>query len=142
MTEGKVKEITPQAAWKILQDNAEAVLLDVRSSMEYMYVGHPSNALHIPWMEAPAWMIDPEFVTKVRLALRQKLGADRPPESCPVLTLCRSGQRSLAAAEALVQHGFTHTYNISFGFEGELDNNKHRSSINGWRQAGLPWEQS
>ncbi|MGH8533139.1 MAG: rhodanese-like domain-containing protein, partial [Gammaproteobacteria bacterium] len=28
------------------------------------------------------------------------------------------------------------------GFEGDLDAHKHRGRINGWRQRGLPWEQS
>ena len=61
--------------------------------------------------------------------------------SHPVLLLCRSGQRTLDAAAALEAAGFTQVINIVHGFEGDLDDKFHRSSLNGWRHAGLPWEQ-
>jgi len=28
------------------------------------------------------------------------------------------------------------------GFEGDLDEQHHRNSCNGWRHAGLPWGQT
>jgi rhodanese-related sulfurtransferase len=59
----------------------------------------------------------------------------------PVLLICRSGQRSLEAAHALDQHGFGDVINVVHGFEGDLDPDFHRSTLNGWRYEGLPWEQ-
>ena len=142
MSEITIKEVSSQQAWKILEDDPQAVLLDVRTSMEYEYVGHPLNAMHIPWMDAPDWNIDAGFVDKVRQALVKQSGSDQDLESTVILAICRSGKRSQAAAEELANHGFNHLYNIEDGFEGDRDNNKHRSTINGWRHVNLPWEQS
>lgn len=141
MSEIKIKEISPQQAWEMLEADPHAVLLDVRTKMEYDYVGHPLNALHIAWMDAPDWTIDAGFVDKVRAAVAKRTGTDKV-ESTTILTICRSGKRSQAAAEELGRQGFTKLYNVEDGFEGDLDNNKHRNTINGWRVASLPWEQS
>jgi rhodanese-related sulfurtransferase len=50
--------------------------------------------------------------------------------------LCRSGQRSIAAAIAASQAGFT-AYNVLEGFEGEPDRYGERT-VNGWKNRGLP----
>lgn len=142
MSETTIKEISPQQAWEILEAEPQALLLDVRTSMEYEYVGHPLNALHIPWMDAPDWNIDTGFVDKVRQALVKRTGSEQGLESIAILAICRSGKRSQAAAEELARQGFDNLYNIEDGFEGDLDNNKQRNTINGWRFADLPWEQS
>jgi rhodanese-related sulfurtransferase len=142
MSETAIKEISSQQAWEILEGDPQAVLLDVRTTMEYEYVGHPLNAMHIPWMDAPDWSIDTGFVDKVRETLVKRTGSDQDLESTVILAICRSGKRSQAAAEELACHGFNHLYNIEDGFEGDMDSNKHRNTINGWRAADLPWEQS
>jgi rhodanese-related sulfurtransferase len=137
-----IKEITPLEAWDILQADANAVVLDVRSTMEYLYVGHPPGALHVPLKEPPAWEVDPAFVEKVRRALREKFRDGPKPEDLTILALCRSGQRSMTAAELMTDSGFNSVCNILEGFEGERDGDKHRNTINGWRVRQLPWEQS
>ena len=58
-----------------------------------------------------------------------------------LLFLCRSGARSKAAAIAMTDLGFTRAYNVSEGFEGNLDGNGHRGVAEGWKAAGLPWQQ-
>lgn len=141
MSNVKIKDIHPTEAWETLQKQPQAVLLDVRSTMEYKYVGHPIGAVHVPWKEAPDWENDPQFVAKVRAALTQRAG-DSTPEDLPVMTICRSGKRSLAAAEALARQGFHEVYNIAEGFEGDLDEIGHRNTVNGWRFNNLPWEQT
>ena len=128
-----IENLTPQQAWQLLQQDKSAVLVDVRSQMEYAYVGHPIGAAHIPWKEAPAWELNPNFVAEVK-----KL---TPNTDTPILLLCRSGQRSLSAAQALQDAGYQRPINISDGFEGPLDANKHRNNVAGWRFCGLPWEQ-
>ena len=128
-----IENLSPQESWALLQQNKSAVLVDVRSQMEYAYVGHPLGAVHIPWKEAPAWELNPNFVADVKKLL--------PNSDAPILLLCRSGQRSLSAAQALEQAGYRHLVNIVDGFEGPLDANKHRNNLGGWRFCGLPWEQ-
>ena len=142
MPETTIQEITPAEAWEILQSNEEATLFDVRTSMEFEYVGHPVNAINVPWKEAPDWSVNNDFVNQVQQALADKNGKSEGIELMPVLTICRSGKRSMAAAEELARHGFTQLYNVEQGFEGDRDGAKHRSTINGWRVANLPWEQS
>ena len=129
-------EVNPKQAWKILRENPDAILLDVRSRVEFDYVGHPPGALHVPIQEAPDWQTDPAFTDKVI----ERLG--KTSRGATILTLCRSGKRSMLAAQLLEARGFRHMVNISEGFEGDLDENRHRNNLNGWRFHGLPWEQT
>ncbi|GFO72292.1 hypothetical protein BJAS_P2417 [Bathymodiolus japonicus methanotrophic gill symbiont] len=129
-----IENLTPQQSWELMQANPDAVLIDVRTKVEHDFVGRPLNAVHVPWKEAPEWQLNPDFIAQVRQAVNDT--------GSPVLLLCRSGARSLSAAEALQQAGFTHLVNILQGFEGDLDDNKHRGNLSGWRYAQLPWEQS
>ncbi len=129
-----IKQLKPKQAWKLLTDNPGAVLIDVRSRVEYTHIGHPIGSVHIPWQEAPDWKVNQQFVNQVSNSFGEK--------TTPILLLCRSGQRSMAAAKALETAGFTDLANIEEGFEGSLDNHKHRGTLSGWRFDGLPWEQS
>ncbi len=129
-----IENLDPRQAWDLLQNNSDAVLVDVRTKVEHSFVGHPPGAISIPWKEAPDWQLNPQFVADVK-----KLVADR---TAPILLLCRSGQRSLDAAKALEEAGYRLLINIVDGFEGPLDEHKHRGNLGGWRFQGLPWEQS
>ena len=141
MSQSEIKELNPPEAWEIMQQNPDATLFDVRTSMEYEYVGHPQGAVNIPWMEAPAWDIDQDFVAKVKQVLVNKSDSGAI-ESLPVLLICRSGKRSESAAEALIRQGFVDVTNVLEGFEGDRDSDRHRNTVNGWRFHTLPWEQS
>ena len=131
-----VSEVNPKQAWKMLQDDPDAILLDVRSKVEFDYVGHPVGAVHVPIQEAPDWQTDPDFTQKV---IEQLGEASR---NATVLTLCRSGKRSMLAAQLLEQQGYRDTVNIAEGFEGDPDENRQRGNLNGWRFHRLPWEQT
>lgn len=141
MTDLIIKEVTPPQACEMLASDKSAVLLDVRSRFEYEYVGHPETAINIPWQEVPDWKVDPDFVQKVRLRLEPLASRDVPVEAMTILTLCRSGKRSMAAATRLAENGFNSIINIAEGFEGDLDSQGHRGAINGWRFHRLPWRQ-
>lgn len=130
----QIQYLKPREAWQFMQDHPMSVLIDVRSKMEHAYVGHPCGAIHIPWKEAPTWALNHDFVPDVQKTV--------PDKDTPILLLCRSGQRSLAAANALRDAGYKNLVNIDEGFEGPLDQNKHRGTEGGWRFNGLPWEQS
>lgn len=140
MTGKQVKSLTPKQAWELLQAHPNAVLIDVRSEMEFLFVGHPVGAVHVPWIDEPTWKVNPNFATEVRKVILGGVSMEKGG-SVPILLICRSGKRSLEAGETLVADGLTEIYNIEDGFEGELDNDHHRSSVGGWRHAGLPWEQ-
>jgi rhodanese-related sulfurtransferase len=130
-----VQDIAPRDAYAFLKEQAEAVLVDCRTEIEFMYVGHPVGAEHVAWQEAPDWAIDQEFSDKVKRLVKGDLKR-------PVLLICRSGQRSVDAGEALEDAGFLTVINVLEGFEGPLDERFHRGTLGGWRYYGLPWQQS
>jgi rhodanese-related sulfurtransferase len=136
-----IKQINPPQAWKILQGDKNAVLLDVRSRMEFDYVGHVPNSVFVPLKEPPAWESDADFVNKVKLALQDSRPGQKA-EDITIVALCRSGARSMTAAEELSGSGFKNVMNMAEGFEGDKDDKNQRGSINGWRYHGLPWLQS
>ena len=139
--ESRVKSLTPKDAFDLLKRDPRAVLVDTRSNMEFLFIGHPLGAINIPWIDEPDWKINPNFATEVRKVLLGGLSRIEAVGSSPVVLICRSGKRSLEAGELLIKEGFTDVYNVLEGFEGELDEQHHRSTVGGWRHAGLPWEQ-
>ena len=62
----ELQSLTPKQAWKLINEDARALLVDIRSSMEFLFVGHPKGAVHVPWIDEPDWVVNPEFVTEVR----------------------------------------------------------------------------
>jgi len=134
MTATQLQHLEPKQTWDFLQANPDAVFIDVRMEIESMYVGRPLGSINIPWYEYPEFEADADaFVAAVR-------GEVTSPDQ-PVVLLCRSGSRTLDAAQALLDRGFTRVVNVLHGFEGDLDEHDHRSTINGWRHDGLPWGQ-
>ena len=59
----------------------------------------------------------------------------------PMFFLCRSGGRSLDAAIAVAAEGYNYCFNITGGFEGDIDEKSQRATIHGWKYANLPWVQ-
>ena len=123
--------VSPPQAWALFS-SGKAVLVDVRTAEERKFVGHVPGSLHVPWAVGTALTRNPRFVRE----LEAKTGKD-----AIVLLLCRSGKRSVLAAEAATAADFRHVFNVLEGFEGEIDANRHRGNGDGWRHHGLPWEQ-
>ncbi len=129
-----MKHLTPRETWQFVQQHPEALFVDVRMEIEYLYVGHPPGVVHVPWYEYPDMQPNPQaFVAQVR--------REGGREDQPVLLLCRSGARTLEAGKALEAAGFGDVINVLHGFEGDLDEHFQRGRLNGWRHDGLPWEQ-
>jgi len=128
-----MKHFKPKEALAFLEDHPDAVFIDCRSEMEYLFVGHPKGALHVAWNDGPDWDINPHFVGQVKKIASMNR---------PVVVICRSGQRSISAGQALEEAGFSDVYNVLEGFEGPLDDEHHRGTLGGWRKEGLPWEQA
>jgi len=133
--------LSPQQTMKMLEDDPRAILVDIRSSMEFLFVGHPKGAVHVAWIDEPDWIENPHFVTDIRKLLLGGAICTIDDGCAPVILICRSGKRSLEAGKALLEGGFLRVFHVDEGFEGDLDDDHHRSSANGWRFHGLPWEQ-
>lgn len=129
-----MRNLLPQEAWTLLQQQPDALFVDVRMEIESLYVGRPPGVENIPWYEYPDLTPEPaRFCTAVE---REAGAKDRT-----VVLICRSGKRSGDAGKVLEQAGFTDVVNVVHGFEGDLDDRFQRSTLNGWRHDQLPWEQ-
>jgi rhodanese-related sulfurtransferase len=141
MSDKQVKLISSREAWDLVQENPKSLLVDVRSHMEFLFIGHPVGAINVPWIDEPDWNINPNFSREIKQLMLGGLAHSVKGENVPVLLICRSGKRSKEAGELLLREGVGNVYNIADGFEGELDDQHHRSTLAGWRFEGLPWEQ-
>lgn len=123
--------VTPALAWALFEQG-KALLVDVRSAEERKFVGHVPGSLHVAWATGTSLTRNPRFARE----LEAKTGKD-----AVILLLCRSGKRSVLAAEVATRAGLPHVFNVLEGFEGEIDVQRHRGTGDGWRFRGLPWVQ-
>jgi len=144
--------LTPEEAWDMLSEAPDQVLfLDVRTRAEAAIVGMPTAADGlVPFTEYdPFWRWDDErenykmeplqeFVPEAERRLNEK-GLSKQDK---VIVMCRTGGRSAKAADRLAKAGYTNVYSIIEGFEGDVSEAKEdngRRTVNGWKNAGLPW---
>jgi rhodanese-related sulfurtransferase len=134
-----VENISPSQVWQVLQQDPQAQLVDVRTDAEWTYVGLTDlsaagkQPVLIPWQIFPKMEVNAGFVDQLRQA-------GFTPEH-HIYFLCRSGVRSLAAANAALEAGFSNVFNVADGFEGNPDAEGHRGRLAGWKASGLPWRQ-
>jgi rhodanese-related sulfurtransferase len=124
-------KLSPVDAWQLFA-SGEAVLIDVRTSEERKFVGHVPGSTHVAWMTGIAMTKNPRFVRELEAKVKKHE---------VVLLLCRSGKRSADAAEAATKAAFSNAFNVSEGFEGDLDDQGRRGGLGGWRFHDLPWVQ-
>jgi len=133
------RNLLPKMAIERLQNNPQALFVDVRSKAEFKYVGFPENSILIPWIDDPDWEPNPEAFSD---AVMQELDGRENLSDTEIILICRSGFRSNEALKCLENKGFTQVSHVASGFEGDLDENDHRGNLNGWRHDGMPWSQS
>jgi rhodanese-related sulfurtransferase len=138
--------VTAREAFDMWQaDQSKINILDVRTPEEYVLVGHPTMAHNIPFQlfnykmavlnKGPLMTANPNFIAEVG----QKF---KPSDT--ILVICRSGNRSAAAVNAMAAAGFKIAYSVTEGFEGDRVKDPASSSYgkrfkNGWKNSGLPW---
>lgn len=124
--------VPPAVAWQLFS-SGQALLVDVRTAEERKFVGHVPDSLHVAWATGTALTRNPRFARE----LEAKIGG----KETVALLLCRSGKRSVLAAEVATKAGLTNVFNVLEGFEGEIDVDQQRGKADGWRFHGLPWVQ-
>ena len=108
--------------------------MDVRTEGEWAHIGIPdteateNGPLFIQWTLAGG-IPNARFIEQLKQQAPEDAGTE-------LVFLCRSGARSIAAAIAATDAGFT-SYNVLEGFEGEPDRYGDRT-VNGWKNRGLP----
>ena len=124
----------------MLNDDPRAVLVDCRTDAEWRFVGVPDltglgprRRLHR--VEPHRRQQKREF--RRRPDVRGRHPAWPNPSERPVVFLCRSGNRSIGAAEAATEAGIAPSYNVLDGFEGDLDERQapRRHRLEGRRPA-------
>lgn len=134
-----VMNVGAKQVWDALKTDRSARLVDVRTNAEWSYVGLPDlsdagqEPILIPWQIFPTMQVNRDFVEQMRQA-------GLTPDN-QVYFLCRSGVRSLAAAQAAASAGFGSVFNILQGFEGPPNQDGHRGTVAGWKADALPWRQ-
>ena len=142
----RVTDVEVVDVWKRLEEDATAQLIDVRTRAEWTYVGVPDlSSLHkepllIEWQSYPTNQPDPDFAR----TLDEELSAKNLSKNTNLYFICRSGARSMSAARALAERGYSRCHNVRDGFEGPLNSapsRRHRGETAGWKFAKLPWSQ-
>ncbi|MCD6035327.1 MAG: Rhodanese domain protein [Rickettsiales bacterium] len=132
-------DVSPKAAWEVLAANQEAVLVDVRTSAEWVFAGVPNLSTLNKEPLLISWRIYPSM--ERNSGFEEVLEQEVPNKAAPIYFLCKVGGRSREAAMAMAARGYSTCYNITGGFEGEPDAKQHRGCITGWKADNLPWEQ-
>jgi rhodanese-related sulfurtransferase len=138
-------DITPLEAWKLLSENPQAVLVDVRTDAEWRFVGVPDlsslgrEVVYVEWNTSDG-KHNENFLAELQDRIPPSDTGAAGQGERPVVFLCRSGNRSIGAAEVATEAGIAPSYNMLDGFEGHLDAHNHRGET-GWRAVGLPWKQ-
>ncbi|THF67381.1 rhodanese-like domain-containing protein [Pseudothauera nasutitermitis] len=122
---GYAGNVTPAEAWALHQQGG-VLLIDVRTAEELRDIGRVEGAQHLPWAIGVRMERNPYFLDRL---------ADLIARDEPVLLLCRSGKRSVAAARTATEAGYSLVFNVLEGFEGD----RTLGHGNGWQQRGLPW---
>ena len=128
---GYAGDLAPRDAHEVAQAGL-ARIIDVRTAEERKFVGYVPESVHLPWATGTAMARNPRFIRELEA---------KAARSDILLFLCRCGPRSAAAAAAAARAGFRFAFNVSEGFEGDLDADGHRGGSGGWRFHGLPWLQ-
>jgi rhodanese-related sulfurtransferase len=141
------EDVTPQDAYTMATTDANVFILDVRTPAEWLWVGHPGankldegaalagKVINVSYKidYKGGMIINPSFMSDVSELLN---GSDNPT----LITMCRSGKRSVAAATLLEENGFN-ALNMITGFQGGKDAAGYRT-VSGWAIDGLPYNNS
>ena len=95
--EGYAGNISAELAWQWVQ-GGEAVLVDVRTDAEREWVGKVPGAVPVAWKQWPGMAMNADFDAQLRAAV---------PQDQKVVLLCRSGVRSVVAAQRAAKRGST-----------------------------------
>ncbi len=140
-----VTAITPKEAFELLKKDTFSVLVDVRTLEEFASIGtvNPeefnNRMVLLPWQLMPTMEVNESFEDQLNEETN-KLFGDKAQEA-KIIFMCRSGARSYQAANHSLMNGYKHCYNLTNGFEGDINDSGQRGQVNGWKAESLPWEQ-
>ena len=134
-----IKSIESIQTWDLLTAEEGSKLIDVRTAEEWKLTGIADLQSINKQVVLLSWQIWPEM--EINQSFMQSINNIFEDKNTKLLFICRSGGRSLQAANAAHEAGYSNCYNVCDGFEGKLSNDRHRNSSNGWKFNNLPWFQ-
>ncbi|MBT6341582.1 MAG: hypothetical protein HOJ48_20050 [Desulfobacula sp.] len=139
-------DVTPSQAMKMVQSNKNSFLIDVRTRPEFVLVGHPTIAYHVPVKIWTGKHTTKGYGMNVNPAFGSYLKAKFNPATDTLIFMCRSGGRSCTAADLAAEAGWptSRIFNMLGGFEGDKIKNPDsaldgKRIMGGWKNEGLPW---
>lgn len=136
-----------QAAEIVEKEKGKVLFVDVRTRAEMQFVGWaPAIHGHIPFVDVTEFWDWDDKAARFKLDSNPTFSQDMErllkkanlTKSDKIILMCRSGDRSARAINALAEAGFTNVWNQIEGFEGDMSK-AGRREVNGWKNAGLPW---
>lgn len=141
-----VNQISAIDAFDILQKDKNSVLVDVRTFEEFNFVGTVNadefggRMLLNPWRLTMSMNENPAFADDLEKMLKNLFGKEN--KEAKLFFICRTGARSDSAARLTSELGYSKCFNITSGFEGDLDQSYQRGKMSGWKAENLPWKQA
>lgn len=140
--------LTPSDAFKAAETRRDVLFIDIRDPAEFQFVGFPTvTDRNIPYRVVNqdlaldgsgkhlAFEPNVDFPKAVELLLKERgLGKD-----AHLILQCRSGTRSAFAVDYLYDLGYRNVWSQVEGMEGDLDEKSGHRTVNGWKNAGMPW---
>ena len=138
-----VTQINAQDAFNLLKQNKNSTLVDVRTIEEFDLDGianateFEDRMLLLPWKTLPEMKENPEFGNILENFLNKTFAQNS--KDAHIIFMCLIGGRSNQAANYVSNLGYKNCYNLISGFEGDLNKEGKRGTINGWKADNLPW---
>ncbi|PQM64983.1 MAG: hypothetical protein CML49_08480 [Rhodobacteraceae bacterium] len=143
MDSNEIKQISSREAFEEINSNAGALLIDVRSELEWKKIGIPDlgdlneRLVLLELQSMPSMEINQNFLEELEENLSNRNVKN-------VMFMCKAGVRSQAAALKSISvllnaNKSMKICNVSDGFEGK-GFSIFAGTTSGWKNSGLPWK--
>ena len=143
MDSNEIKQISSNEAFEEINSNVGALLIDVRSELEWKKIGIPDlgdlneRLVLLELQSMPTMEINQNFLAELEETLRNRNVKN-------VMFMCKAGVRSQAAAVKSISvllnaNKSIKICNVSDGFEGK-GFSIFGGKTSGWKNSGLPWK--
>lgn len=143
MDSNEIKQISSKEAFEEIKSNVGALLIDVRSELEWKKIGIPDlgdlneRLVLLELQSMPSMEINQNFLADLEEAFSNRNVKN-------VMFMCKAGVRSQAAAVKslsvlLNANKSIKICNVSDGFEGK-GVSIFGGKTSGWKNSGLPWK--
>ena len=143
MDSNEIKQISSNEAFEEINSNVGALLIDVRSELEWKKIGIPDlgdlneRLVLLELQSMPSMEINQNFLAELEETLSNRNVKN-------VMFMCKAGVRSQAAAVKSISvllnaNKSIKICNVSDGFEGK-GFSIFGGKTSGWKNSGLPWK--